>query len=157
MEQTALYTLQTLKGGEVLIELSGVFDKDAACQVEKSLREELASTLPHSIDIFLSFQGVQDCAVDARDIFVNIHRFLMEKAVHIAYISQQPRFRGLALWVLHTAQDDKGKAVSDVEQAHQWLNSLRDPSSTPPPHVNEPIAQSVNRSLEEAYKLLESL
>lgn len=60
---------------------------------------------------------------DARLGLVEVHQALKAKAGRSVYIAHSPLLRGLALWVIHMAGDQRAEVVGSMGQAHAWLES----------------------------------
>lgn len=61
------------------------------------------------------------CTMPARTALVRLDRALVQRTRRRAWIASSARWRGIALWVLHVAEDEHGRTVVDDEGAHLWL------------------------------------
>ena len=70
---------------------------------------------------FVDLRQLTDCSVDARAALLAMHGVLRQRTERRVYVASSPRYRGVALWLLHVTGDDEGKVVATDEQAHAWL------------------------------------
>jgi hypothetical protein len=61
----------------------------------------------------------------SREILVAAHRHWAQGARRVGYLARKPLFRGLSLWVMHRAGDDRAKAVGTESQLEDWLGDGR--------------------------------
>jgi len=108
---------------EVRVELFGPLDQKGAEALERELETATSKLPPRSFAVVLNLIGMTDCAMGAREALVRIQVRLRSTASRTAWLDDRPRFRGLALWVMHLAEDGNAKAVATQEQARQWLSS----------------------------------
>lgn len=66
--------------------------------------------------------NVSDIAEAVKKELVPVQREL-SNGRRTAWVDERARFRGIALWVMHLAQDPNGKALSTMTQAEDWLQS----------------------------------
>ncbi|MBL8915137.1 MAG: hypothetical protein JNM17_30815 [Archangium sp.] len=66
--------------------------------------------------------NVSDIAEAVKKELVPVQREL-SNGRRTAWVDERARFRGIALWVMHLAQDPNGKALSTMAQAEDWLQS----------------------------------
>jgi hypothetical protein len=113
------YSLLKINEG-LRIELFGNLDEKAA----KALDAELGR-LETPIDmrgvVFVT-SGLSECVEAARLVLVEMQKRLARRKARTAYVDERARFRGMALWVMHLAQDPNAKAVSSLDQAMRWLS-----------------------------------
>jgi hypothetical protein len=72
-------------------------------------------------DLVYHLDDVEDCPIMARAKIIDTHSVLAPKARRAAFISKRSRFRGLALWIMRVAGDERGRSFVDWEQARAWL------------------------------------
>jgi hypothetical protein len=71
--------------------------------------------------VLIDMKEVTGCDVAARTALIGVQATLRKRAARTAYLADQPRFRGLALWVAHLAGDAGAKAVPTQVAADAWL------------------------------------
>lgn len=111
---------------EVRVELFGPLDDRGVASLERDLESATLALAPKSFSVVINSMGMTDCAMSARDVLVRIQSRLAKVAARTAWIDDRPRFRGLALWVMHLAEDGNAKALSTMEQVRAWLQSSVD-------------------------------
>ena len=109
-------------GEDIQVELTGNLDTGTAAELEKTMGELCKKLPPQSFHVTFVLLGLSECAQDARPILVRIQQTLAHSARRTAYLDDRPRFRGLALWVMHVAEDPTAKAVATPAQARAWLS-----------------------------------
>ena len=112
-----------LAGEALRVELFGLLDEAGAVGLEKALQAALADVKPRSLSALVIMEGLSDCAEAARAVLVRVQRQLGQAARRTAWVDNRSRFRGMALWVMHLAEDQNAKAVATVELADRWLAS----------------------------------
>lgn len=106
-------------GGQVVVEL---FGKLTASAVKAVIAKASAAIAEAQEVVFLTI-GVTDCSEDARPELVALQKLVTQRRRRSAWVDDRSRFRGIALWVMHLADDQLSKAVATMEQGHQWLAS----------------------------------
>jgi hypothetical protein len=114
---------------ELQVELFGEFDAKTAADLHRDVRSAAEKLAPRTFSVIFNLVGLTDCSMEARPALVEIQRTLALRASRTAYLDDRPRFRGLALWVMHLAEDPNAKAVATPEQARQWIEATYDRSS----------------------------
>lgn len=56
-----------------------------------------------------------------RALLLELQRQILSKGGRAVYVADRPRLRGLALWVIHMAEDPTAKIVGNVAAAIEWL------------------------------------
>jgi hypothetical protein len=117
--------------GQLRIEWFGVLDQltiEAAMpRVKLALAEKFSSAV-------VITNGVTDCPEAARKHLVTLQRDLAARG-RSAWVDERARFRGLALWVMHLADDQNCKAVATLELATKWVKSNEAREGTPQKRV----------------------
>lgn len=109
---------------EVLrVELFGQLDQAGAAGLEQRLQAALAGVRPRSLTALVILEGLSDCAESARPVLVRVQRQLGQAARRTAWVDNRAHFRGMALWVMHLAEDQNAKAVATLALADRWLAS----------------------------------
>lgn len=106
--------------GQLRLEWFGPLSEAAIEAAMPKVKEELARA-PRAAVVITS--AVTDCPEAARRFLVMLQRELGAKGRRSAWVDERARFRGLALWVMHLADDQNCKAVSTMELAQRWLAS----------------------------------
>ena len=106
---------------EVRVELLGSLDERLASEVEREVLRVVTALPPRNFCVVFETGKMTDCSMSARPVLVRLQQSLSVRARRTAYLDDRPRFRGLALWVVHVAEDRNAKAVATPEQLHQWL------------------------------------
>ncbi len=102
----------------VRISLTGQFDEEDADLLHSELRSvRFGLTKKVTVDL----RGLENCTIMGRTRLMDVQRLLMEHHVRTAWISDKPRFRGTALWVLREVHDDSAGVCRDDESAAAWL------------------------------------
>ncbi|MBL8957094.1 MAG: hypothetical protein JNK82_40345 [Myxococcaceae bacterium] len=90
-----------------------------ATELERELAGELAE--PPPLGVLFLMHGLNDCVEAARQVLVSLQQKVAKHERRTAYVDDRARFRGMALWVMHLAQDPNAKAVSTLDQGLKWL------------------------------------
>lgn len=56
-----------------------------------------------------------------RGLLLALQRVISAHRGRAVYVADRPRIRGLALWVIHMAEDKEAKIVGNVAAAVEWL------------------------------------
>lgn len=105
--------------GQLRVEL---FGKLTAATV-KEIGAQLSEGIKKASAIVLITAGVTDCAEDARAELVKVQQSIAAQQLRSAWVDDRSQFRGIALWVMHLANDQAAKATATLEQANRWLAS----------------------------------
>jgi hypothetical protein len=108
---------------EVHVELAGSLDERLAADVEREVLSVVTPLPPGQFAVVFQTAKLSDCSMGARPVLVRLQQALSNRVRRTAYLDDRPRFRGLALWVVHVAEDRNAKAVATPEQLRQWLDS----------------------------------
>lgn len=117
------YYVKQASPEELRIELFGQLDAKTAADLDRDVRAAAEKLPPRSFSVVFSLVGITECTMDARHVLVGLQRAIAPRAKRTAYLDDRPRFRGLALWVMHLAEDPNAKAVATPEQVRQWLEA----------------------------------
>jgi hypothetical protein len=99
--------------------LTGDFDARAANALWRSVHLELAPCERLVVDL----RRLRSCHHEARKVLVEVHRIWAERARHLAYLSTDPRWSGLSLWIMRAAGDSSGKTLGSETQLEEWVSS----------------------------------
>lgn len=104
------------------VQLVGKFDEPEAAALYQAMGAALTKlgTRPF---VVLDLTGVTGSTILARAKLTDLQEFLAVRAKRTAWISNKPRFRGMALMVCHASADPNAKVVPNAELAEKWLGS----------------------------------
>jgi hypothetical protein len=104
--------------------LTGDFDARAANALWRSVHLEFAPCERLVVDL----RRLRSCHHEARKVLVEVHRIWAERARHVAYLSTDPRWSGLSLWIMRGAGDGSGKTLGSETQLEEWVSSTGRPN-----------------------------
>jgi hypothetical protein len=110
-----------VSGDQMRVEVFGILDVQPATRLEAELGTALAAGPAGSLNLVVNTTSLSDCAFDARPALVKMQRRVAGLVRRTAWMDDRPKFRGLALWVMHEAGDPNARATANAEQAKQWL------------------------------------
>ncbi len=87
----------------------------------RDLHQEVVAQNGKPKQVVVDMRQLTGCETEARDVFVAIHKLWSKRADRIVYLATEPRFRGLSLWIMHMAGDDRAKAVGSEAQLETWM------------------------------------
>ena len=108
-------------GARVEYRLRGDFEFEEARALARDARERLAPLPPGQAELLFCFDELTRVSVEARSELALLQRWLNTQARRSVYLSRRPLFRGVALWIMHTAPDPSARVFSDRDQAEAWL------------------------------------
>ncbi|MEZ4384451.1 MAG: hypothetical protein R3A79_24190 [Nannocystaceae bacterium] len=117
------WTLTEGEGGRLSVNLRGELDEPAAQRLSQALRDMTAAATPGAYDVVFDLNGLRRCSVEARGVLAELQRYLGGCTRRTAYVTNRPIFRGLALWVCHTAPDSNARTFPSLGHAKSWMNS----------------------------------
>ena len=103
------------------LELGSHLDHERLEALTKAVEEWPAGAPPPALLIDLTRLDKVDFSLRPR--LVDVHIALKAKAGRSVYLAFKPVLRGLALWILHLAGDQKGSVAGTERQARAWLAS----------------------------------
>lgn len=106
-------------GPELRVDLFGVLNAQVVREVVSAVSPKLVGVSSCVVNTV----GVNDCLEEARAELVKLQQLVAGKVRRTAWVDDRARFRGVALWVMHLANDPNAKAVATAEQAAKWLAS----------------------------------
>lgn len=109
-------------GHDVRAKLIGRWEESDAAAFDEALRAELQAA-GQSCNLIIDLTDLSECRILARGKLADVMTELKEYLRRSAWIARSPRMRGLALWVLHVAEDPQGRPVRDEAQARAWIDS----------------------------------
>lgn len=105
------------------VALHGDFDEAAARGLDAEIRARMTRTAPGSYAVVFDLNGLRRCSVEGRAILAELQRHLGGIARRTAYVTNRPLFRGVALWICHSAPDANARAFPSTGSAAAWLDS----------------------------------
>jgi anti-anti-sigma regulatory factor len=89
----------------------------------QKLHDALSAALAEkpASQVLVDLRGVDDYQPAAREILLAAQRALAKQGCRSAWLAERARLRGLALWLMHAADDPASRAVMTPEQAEAWL------------------------------------
>jgi anti-anti-sigma regulatory factor len=117
------WTLAEGDGGRLVVTLRGELDEPTAQRLAQALRDKTAAATPGAYDVVFDLNGLRRCSVEARGVLADLQRYLGGCTRRTAYVTNRPIFRGLALWVCHTAPDSNARTFPSLGHAKTWMNS----------------------------------
>ena len=126
MNTSQQFNITEGENGRLLVELQGKFDEPDARAFENELKQTLEGKSQSSTEVLFDLRKMSQCTILARAVLVRVQGYLAEKARRTAYLDDRPRFRGLALWIVHVSEDGNAKAVSIPTAAERWFRSSAD-------------------------------
>jgi hypothetical protein len=103
------------------IKLSGVIDAAVCADLRREAEKVLATQKFGGMELWTDLRDVTDYRENARAGLLAFHTMCARKVRRSAYISGSAHVRGLALWVVHIADDENAKVVMTAAQGEEWL------------------------------------
>ncbi|MEZ4450939.1 MAG: STAS domain-containing protein [Nannocystaceae bacterium] len=107
----------------ITVALGGDFDEAVARSLDAALRERMTRTTPGTYSVVFDLNGLRRCSVEGRAILAELQRHLGGIARRTAYVTNRPLFRGVALWICHSAPDANARTFPSTGHANAWLES----------------------------------
>lgn len=117
---TFSYDCERPSKDRIILRLRGIVAKDDIA----ALHEEVAAIRTEHegpLDVLFDFTAVERCEVPTRHALLEIQKILRTGPGRTAYVSDRPQIRGIALWVIHQADDGRAKVIGLVIQAEKWF------------------------------------
>jgi len=114
------FLLEQRAPGELLIEVRADLEEENACQ----LREAIAAFLdnePGISRVVIDLRAVKECRLLARAELGELQAHLKNKVQRTAWLAGTSRMRGMALVVVHAANDPNANVFVSPDQAKSWL------------------------------------
>jgi hypothetical protein len=106
--------------GRLVVAPEGNLDEALARRLHDALTGELDRQ--PSTEVLVDLRNVGDYQPAAREILLETQRVLLRRHCRSAWLAERARLRGLALWLMHAAEDPLSRAVLTPEQAELWLS-----------------------------------
>ncbi len=111
-----------VKGGHLWVRLLGTLDEDIAAQIAEDVRGK-ADALPASAGVAFDLRKMEGCKLLARAELRGLQEHLAAAGRRTAWLSDRPRFRGLALLICHNSKDPKAGVFPTETQALEWFSA----------------------------------
>ncbi|HZF55938.1 MAG TPA: STAS domain-containing protein [Polyangiaceae bacterium] len=117
------YMLAKPREDVLRVRLIGDFNQAAAARLERELDARWKDLFPGGGRglVLMDLQGLTSCDIEGRAALASVQELFCRRGVRTAYVADQPRFRGLALWIAHLAGDAGAKALPTEAGAFEWL------------------------------------
>lgn len=109
------------RGDRVTAVLFGAWDEPEAREFALALKANLPTS--KEVDLVVDLRELTECRLLARAVLADLHTEIKGRLRRSAYVADRPRFRGMALYVGHVAEDETTKAVRNTPAAEAWLAS----------------------------------
>lgn len=111
------------KDARLEIRLRGTFEEADGRALEQAVQTELARGPESPRHALVYASELTECSILGRASLINMQEALAKSRTRTAWLSDKPRFRGLGLLVVHSANDEGAKVVATPAQADEWLTS----------------------------------
>ena len=107
----------------ITVSLHGDFDETQAKGLEAAVRGRMSGAVPGAHVFIFDLDGLRRCSVEGREVLASLQRHLGGVARRTAYVTSRPLFRGVALWICHSAPDSNARTFPGLAAATAWLTS----------------------------------
>jgi len=107
----------------ITVSLRGDFDGSQAKGLDEAIRGRMSGAVPGAHVFVFDLDGLRRCSVEGREVLAALQRHLGGVARRTAYVTGRPLFRGVALWICHSAPDSNARTFPSLETAVAWLTS----------------------------------
>lgn len=117
-------TRVTRQGSRLTVTLGDSVDARSVSEIERQLLPQLGgngarpNVLP---DVLFDLQAVRTFDFDMRAALIALHSSVARQARRTVYLATRAHIRGLALWLIHTAEDPASSVAMSLPQAEAWL------------------------------------
>ena len=117
---TALpFTIEREPRGRIRVDLRGAFDEASEVEFVRAVEGALAREPGHVLIVLSNLGGFD---VRLRNVLLAAQRSISARGRRTVYLADRPRLRGMALWVVHIAEDNRAKVVGNAAAAEEWLS-----------------------------------
>lgn len=110
-----------VRGGHLWVRLLGTLDEADAARIATEVRAK-AAELPKSAGIAFDLRKMDGCRLLARAELRGLQEHLAAAGRRTAWLSDRPRFRGLALLICHNSKDPQAGVFPTEKQAVEWFS-----------------------------------
>jgi len=107
----------------ITVSLRGDFEGSQAKGLDEAIRGRMRGAVPGAHVFVFDLDGLRRCSVEGREVLAALQRHLGGVARRTAYVTSRPLFRGVALWICHSAPDSNARTFPNLEAAMAWLTS----------------------------------
>jgi len=107
----------------ITVSLRGDFDEAQAKALDRAVRGRMSGAVPGAHVFVFDLDGLRRCSVEGREVLAALQRHLGGVARRTAYVTSRPLFRGVALWICHSAPDSNARTFPNLGAAMAWLAS----------------------------------
>jgi hypothetical protein len=122
------YEVSRRATGWLEVSFEGDLTPSIALSCEREVRAQIALA-PPGLRALVSLSAVTGYELEAREQLVSLQRCIGTKAAQTAYVAESVPGRALALWVIHTAQNQLLRSFVRPKEAMAWLGEQADPQS----------------------------
>ena len=108
------------RGDRLAYHLHGNFEVEQARSLSADAQRRLADA-GRRWEVMFTLNDVSRVSVEARSELAGLQAWLAAHARRCVYVSNRPMFRGVALWVIHTAPDAGARVFPTHGQAEAWM------------------------------------
>lgn len=111
----------TREGPRVTVCLDDPVDARSISEIERLLLPQLAGQ-GSRLDVLIDLQAVRSFDFEVRAALIALHRSIAKQARRTVYLATRAHIRGLALWLIHGAEDPASSVAMTLAQAETWLS-----------------------------------
>ncbi len=111
----------TVLGDRLDVRLLGRLDETHGREVQETVRGVLKRRDIRFVVVHL--EQLEECTILGRSLLIEMQTDIARWTERSAWISNSPRFRGLALWVIHACSDGNANVAPNEVVADRWLGS----------------------------------
>ncbi len=113
-------SIERVEPRRLLLRLCGALEDDAVQNISGDLLRRLHELGPGG-ELIIDMHALESCTTEARMRLIELQRGIAKLAVRTAFVTNRPRFRGVALYVAHHSDDTNARAFHLPAQADAWL------------------------------------
>jgi hypothetical protein len=114
------YEISLAARDRMVVRVRGTLEHDTALSLERALTEQTAGLTGQACVLF-DLTAFEECVLSARSVLVRLQKLISSRVRRTAFVADRPKARGLALWVMHLADDSNAKAVPNMAMAEAWF------------------------------------
>ncbi len=120
-EAEAPYEIREV-GERVHVVWRGRWDEPAAESFASAMMNFLAQREDNPA-LVVDATRLQHCNILARGRLADLHEAMRPQIGRCVYVATSARMRGLCLWIIKVAGDERAKVLANDEDVEAWLNS----------------------------------
>lgn len=110
----------TRQGHRITVCLEDCVDVRSVSELERLLIPQLSSQ-GNRLDVLFDLQAVRTFDFEVRAVLIALHRSVAKQTRRTVYVATRAHIRGLAMWLIHTAEDPGSSVAMTMAQAEAWL------------------------------------